>query len=164
MCDLNSEIGECVTSLNMIRNSLPRSDSSCFLTVRTSLPANSYLSAAFYRMEVLPIKLSNLGISKTTEDLCESGVLEGIPESVKCTARWIIQTCTSNHWSTSYPSAIFWTLAKDQANDYQQRVEAMPSFTMLCEVLRAGAKLVKLCNNPTFVSEFFPSGGLSLLM
>ena len=35
---------------------------------------------------------------------------------------------------------------------------------MLCEVLKAGAKLVKLCDNPTFVSEFFPSGGLSLLM
>ena len=68
------------------------------------------------------------------------------------------------HWSTSYPSAIFWTLAKDQANDYQQRVEAMPSFTMLCEVLRAGAKLIKLCDHPKFVSEFFPNGGLSLLM
>ena len=40
----------------------------------------------------------------------------------------------------------------------------MPSFTMLCEVLKAGAKLVKLCDNPTFVSEFFPNGGLSLLM
>ena len=40
----------------------------------------------------------------------------------------------------------------------------MPSFTMLCEVLKAGAKLVKLCDNPTFVSEFFPSGGLSLLI
>ena len=42
--------------------------------------------------------------------------------------------------------------------------EAMPSFTMLCELLKPGAKLVKLCDNPTFVSEFFPNGGLSLLM
>ena len=40
----------------------------------------------------------------------------------------------------------------------------MPSFTTLCGVFKAGAKLIKLCDNPIFVSEFFPNGGLSLLM
>ena len=116
-------------------------------------------------MEALPIRLSNISISTKTELPRESVVLEDT-ESVKDTARWIIQTFMSNPWSTSYPSAIAWTLTKDLANyhQYQQRVEATPSFTMLCEVLKAGEKLMMLCDNPTFVREFFPNGGLSLLM
>ena len=114
-------------------------------------------------MEALPIKLTNIDMCTKTEVPCESGVLENI-ESVKHTAKAIIQAFTSNHWSTSYPSAITWTLAKDKENYYQHRVEAMPGFTMLCEVLKTGEQLIKLCDNQIFVKEFFLNGGLSLLM
>ena len=75
-------------------------------------------------MEALPIKLKKIEMFTTTEVPCESGVLENI-ESVKPSAKVIIQTFTSSHWSTSYPSAITWTLAKDKENYYQHRVEAM---------------------------------------
>ena len=114
-------------------------------------------------MEALPIKLTNIDMCTKTEVPCESGVLENI-ESVKHTAKAIIQAFTSNHWSTSYPSAITWTLAKDKENYYQHRVEAMPGFTMLCEVLKTGEQLIKLCDNQIFVKEFFLNGGLGLLM
>ena len=35
---------------------------------------------------------------------------------------------------------------------------------MLCEVLKTGEQLIKLCDNQIFVKEFFLNGGLSLLM
>ena len=111
-------------------------------------------------METHKFKLSSVKCRRKGD---ESSAPRDI-NTVKSLATWVTQTCRANHWSTSYPSAIAWSHVKDQANMFQQRIEALPSFTTLCEVLRAGEQLMQFCDNPTFVKEFSHNGGLSLLM
>ena len=111
-------------------------------------------------METHKFKLASV---KCRGDGDESSAPRDI-NTVKSLATWVTRTYRANPWSTSYPSAIAWSHVKDQANVFQQRIEALPSFTTLCEVLRAGEQLMQFCDNPTFVKEFSHNGGLSLLM